>query len=69
MSDKYEFRAVAVHTVPGNLINERGTLTVLSLDSHTWFRELEKLWEGWGIFEPQEFFSLTTSMNEFFLRP
>ena len=27
---------------------------------------LEKLWGEWGIFEPQEFFSLSNSMYEFF---
>ena len=46
--------------------------------SHSYFRletgstifrdgPLEKLWWGWGIFEPQEFFLLSNSLYEFFL--
>ena len=45
------------------MVNE----TLLETDSKL-FRDgpLEKLWGGRGIFEPQEFFSLSNSLYKFF---
>ena len=46
-------------------------ITNRNLEKHVmyWFRDraLEKLWGEWGIFELQEFFSLSNSLYEFFL--
>ena len=43
-------------------IDERNTKTLTLRDG-----PLEKLWGGRGIFEPQEFFSLSNSFYEVFL--